>query len=152
MVQEKVVDAHNTGTSAGTSTVATVQEVAGRSLDVMTELRARLNVTQALDGDTPTLDVYLQRKVGAGDDWEDFYHFPQVTTSTVDKVVTLPLPLAQDVDGSLGSMSRDQETESLAADTALAGHWSGPVRIREVLATGGSISQAAIYDIEMVGR
>lgn len=150
MVQEKVVDAHNTGTSAGTATVATVQNVGGRMLPAMAELRVRLNVTQAMTGTSPTLDIYLQRKVGAGDDWEDFYAFPQVTTSTVDKVVTLPLPLAQDVDGSLGSMSRDQGVESLTADTALAGHWAGPIRVREVI--GGTVTQAAIYDIEMVGR
>jgi len=158
LLTEKVVAAHSTGTAAVSATVATVRTLAGRPLARVQELRVRLNVTTPLAGDTPTLDVYLQRAVAedpdpaVAADWEDFYHFPQVTTSTVDKVVTLPLPAAQDVDASLASMSRTRAVETLAADTALGGHWSGPIRVREVIATGGAISQAAVYDVEMVGR
>lgn len=155
---EKVVAAHSTGTAAGSATVATVREVDGVPLTRLSELRVRLRVTTALVGDTPTLDVYLQRAVAAdpdptdATDWEDFYHFPQVTTSTVDKVISLPLPAAQDVDASLGTYSRNRGVEALAADTVLGGHWMGPIRIREVLATGGSITTAGVYDVEMVGR
>lgn len=155
---EKVVDAHSSGTAAGSTTVATVRYLRGRPLASVEQMRVRLNVTTPLIGDTPTLDVYLQRPVAedpdptVAADWEDFYHFPQVTTAAVDKVVSLPLPAAQDVDASLGSMSRTRAVETLAADTALGGHWDGPIRIRQVLATGGVISQAAVYDVEMVGR
>ena len=115
------------------------------------------NVMLCPRGTTPTLDVYLQRPVVASPNpataahWEDFYHFPQVTTSAVDKVVTLPLPPAQDVDASLGTMSRARAVEALAADTAIGGHWAGPIRVREVI-TGTGISQAAVYDLELTGK
>jgi hypothetical protein len=153
---ETVIAARNTGTTPGSATPATVHEVDGRPLGLIDELRCRLNVTQALTGTVPTLNVYLQRAV-AGDpdptvaaDWEDFYAFPQVTTSTVDLVVSLPLPAAQDVDGTLTTASRARAVETLTADTLLAGHWAGPIRVREVL--GGTPTQAAIYDLELVGR
>ncbi len=157
---EKVVSAHSTGTVAGSATVATVREVKGRPLERIDEMRVRLHVTQATAGSVgPTVDVYLQRPVSASPDptddtdWEDFYRFPQFSTALVDKIVSLPLPLAQDVDASLGSMSRTRAIETLTADTALGGHWMGPVRIREVLgAAGGTITQAAIYDVEIAGR
>lgn len=154
-VAEKVVSAQGTGLAAGTVTVATLSRVQGKPLDLLAWLRVRLTVTQAPVGTAgqPTLDVYLQRKVGADPDWEDFYAFPQVGASTIDRVVTLPLPPAQDVDGSLGSASRTVAVESLAADTLLAGKWGDQIRIREVLADGGasSIDTEAQYDIEMVG-
>jgi hypothetical protein len=156
---EKVVSAHSAGllATAG-ATVATIREIDKKPLALFDELRARLHVTTAAIGSTPTLDVYLQRAVAADPDptddshWEDFYHFAQVTTATVDKIVSLPLPLAQDVDASLGSMSRTRGVVALAADTALGGHWMGPIRIREVVTTSGTITTAAVYDIEFVGR
>ncbi len=153
MAEEKVISAHDTGTTPGTATVATLYHVDDQPLINLDELRVRLNVTQALDGTTPTLDVYLQRAVGVDpgdDDWQDFYHFPQVTTSLVDVEVALPLPAPQDADGSLASASDAVVQESLAADTLLAGHWGSAIRIREVI--GGTPSQAAVYDVEMVGR
>lgn len=158
MIAEKVISAQNTGTAAGTTTPATVREVDGVLIERLEEFRVRLNVTQALIGDTPTLDIYLQRAVAgnpaAATDahWEDFYHFPQVTTSLADRIANFPLPAPQDVDASLASYSRARAIETLAADTALGGHPCGPIRIRAVLATGGVISQAGIYDIEIVGR
>lgn len=158
LIAQKVVSAHSAGLVAASTTVATIRTVAGKPIQRIEQMRVRLKVTTAPIGDTPTLDVYLQRPVGANADptvaadWEDFYHFPQVTTATVDKVVTLPLPLAQDVDASLGSMSRARAVEALAADTVLGGHWNGPIRIREVVATGGVITTAGVYDIEMTGR
>jgi hypothetical protein len=154
-VEQKVVSARSTGTTAGTTTVATVGKVQGKGLDVIAWLRVRLNVTTAPVGTAgqPTVDVYLERKVGADPDWEDFYHFPQVGASLIDRVVNLPLPGPQDVDGSLGSASRTVAVETLAADTLLAGPWGDQIRIREVLADGGasSIDTAAVYDVEMVG-
>ena len=154
---EKVVSAHSTGTAAVSALVTTIRTLAGKPIHRVSELRARLNVTTPLVGTTPTLDVYLQRPVVASPNpataahWEDFYHFPQVTTSAVDKVVTLPLPPAQDVDASLGTMSRARAVEALAADTAIGGHWAGPIRVREVI-TGTGISQAAVYDLELTGK
>lgn len=158
LLTEKVVSAQSTGTAAGTSTVATVRTLAGQPLARVQEMRVRLAVTGAMGGDTPTLDIYLQRAVAedpdpaVAGDWEDFYHFAQVTSSTVDKVVTLPLPAAQDVDASLGSVSRTRAAESLAADTLLGGHWNGPIRIRQVVTKGAGAITAGTYDIELVGR
>ncbi len=158
MYSEKVLDEHETLLTAATSTVATVRHLGGIPLERLSEIRVRLNVTQGFIGDTPTGDIYLQRAVAAEPDpdvdadWEDFYHFPQFTTTPIDKVVTLPLPQAQDVDASLASYGRTRAVESLAADTVIGGHWMGPIRIREKRATGGAISQAAIYDVEMMGR
>lgn len=147
MGQETVISAHDTGTDAQTATVATVRKVADRPLANLRHLAARLEVTQALDGTNPTLDVYLEREVGGGD-WEDIYHFPQVTTSTVDKIVDLPLARS-DADGSLATASRDVAVESLAADTLVGGHWGDRIRIREVI--GGTVTQAAIYSVHMIG-
>jgi len=155
---DKVVSAHSTGTAAVSTTVATVREVDGKPIALFRELRVRLNLTAEMGGDTPTCDVYLQRAVAEDPDsavdadWEDFFHFPQMTTSKVDRIINLPLPLPQDVDASLGSYSRARAIEALAADTVLGGHWMGPIRVREVVTKGAGAITAGIYDIEMVGR
>ncbi|CAB4166854.1 hypothetical protein UFOVP1383_29 [uncultured Caudovirales phage] len=155
---KKVVSAQSTGTAAATATVATVLQIAGVPLARVKELRARLNVTVAMGGDTPTLNVYLQRPVAEDPDpaidadWEDFYAFPQATNATLDKVVTLPLPHAQDVDASLATASRTRAIQALTADTVIGGHWSGPIRIRHVVTKGAGAITAGTYDVEFVGR
>jgi len=144
-------------TAAATVTVTTVTEIESVPIQLFRGLIARLEITRAAIGDTPTLDLYLQRAIRPSpdptddNDWEDFYAFPQHTTALQDLVVTLPLPAAQDVDGSLGSMSRTQAVETLAADTLLSGHWGDQIRIREKITTGGTISTAAQYHLHLTG-
>lgn len=104
-------------------------------------------------GDHPTLDVYLQRALApspTADDWQDFYHFPQITSTATDREIVIPLPHPQDVDGSLGSASRAVVQETLAADTLIAGHWGEMIRIREVLT--GDTTAAGVYSVYVAGR
>lgn len=152
MASETVVSARTSATS-GTTTVVTVTRVDDMPLRRLSRLLVRMNVTQAMAGTTPTMDIYLQRALApspGASDWEDFYHFPQVTTSLTDRVLTLPLPEAQDADASLATYSRARAIETLAADTCLGGYWGDQIRIREVI--GGTVSTAAIYSIYMVGQ
>ena len=155
MPAETVITARNAGTTAQTATAATVTSVGDRDLNIMQELNLRLEVTTKPEGSSPTFDLYLQRATQpspGGDDWQDFYHFPQVTDgAVVDLEVVLPLPRAADVDGSLGSYSNAVVQESLAADTVIAGHWGEQIRIREVVG-GTSLTQGCVYSVHVVGR
>lgn len=139
--------------TAGTETVTTIDHIDGQPIVRMAHLAVRLEVTTAIDGTVPTLDIYLQRATQpspGADDWDDFYHFPQQTDAGAnDLVVHLPLPNPQDVDGSLGSASHAVVQESLAADTLLSGHWGEQIRIREVV-TGTDLT-AAVYNLHFVG-
>ncbi len=155
MPAETLVAARNAGTVAQTATVKTITSVGDRQLDHMTSLNMRLEVATKPAGTTPTFDLYLQRATQASpsdDDWQDFYHFPQVTDSAViDVEIALPLVGPQDVDGSLGSASVAVVQEALAADTLIAGHWGEQIRIREVVG-GSALSQGCLYSLHAVGR
>lgn len=145
--------ARTSAAAAGTATVSTVTEVGALSVSQVKQVSVRLEVTTGITGSAPTLDVYLQRSTQGtpgADDWDDFYHFPRVTTSAVDHVVHAPLPLPQDVDGSLGSASHLVVQESLAADTLLAGSIGEQIRIREVI--GGTGLTAAVYNVHLIAN
>tara|TARA_S200002703_G_scaffold159912_1_gene175449 strand:- start:15940 stop:16407 length:468 start_codon:yes stop_codon:yes gene_type:complete len=143
------------GATAATTTPTggTLTVVDTLTISQIKQASFRLEVTTGITGSTPTLDIYLQRATQSSptdDDWDDFYHFPQVTTSAVDYVVHAPLPLPQDVDGSLGSASHAVVQESLAADTLLAGALGEQIRIREKV--GGTGLTAAVYSIHIVAN
>ncbi len=140
---------------AGTTTPANgeVTKIGDLPLENVSQLSIRLEVTTAPVGSTPTMNIFLQRATQSSpgvSDWDDFYHFPEVTTSVVDLVVHGPLPLPQDVDGSLGSASHAVVQEALAADTLLAGLVGHRLRIREVM--GGTGLTAAVYQIHIVAK
>lgn len=144
--------ARTSAATAGTATVSTLTAVGGKPLIGMERLSVRLEVTTTITGTAPTLDIYLQRATQASpgaDDWDDFYHFPQVTDAgVVDLLVDLPLARS-DADGSLGTASHAVVQESLAADTLLGGHWGEQIRIREVV--GGTSLTAAVYNVHFLG-
>ena len=140
--------------TAGTTTIATLSEVDNLPLEHTDKLSIRLEVTTPMIGDTPTMDIFIQRTQDdpGADDWDDWFAFPQVTTSAVDLVVHGPLPLPQDADGSLASASHAVIQEALAADTLLAGLIGHKLRIREKITTSGTITTAAIYNIHLVAK
>lgn len=144
--------ARTSGAAAATATVDTLTEVGGQPVLGLARLSVRLEVTTAIVGTAPTLDIYLQRATQGSpgaDDWDDFYHFPQQTDSGVaDLIVDLPLVRA-DADGSLGTASHAVVQEALAADTLLGGHWGEQIRIREVV--GGTDLTAAVYNLHFLG-
>jgi hypothetical protein len=155
---ETVLSARDAGTAAQTNKVKLIQSVDNVPIGDLDELRVRFKQTQQAAGTMPTMNLKLQRLVTGGvpvlatdDMWEDFYAFPEIAAAAVQSfVVSLPLPLAQDVDGSLGSYSRAYAQGSLAADTVLAGHWLGPIRVIEIV--GGTVTTSVIYNLEFVGR
>src|SRR5689334_21478016 len=76
----------------GNETRQAVETVDGEPLDLFDELVVYLEVTAAFAGGTaPTMDLYIQRALRPNADptvdadWDDFYHFPQVTTGTTPK-------------------------------------------------------------------
>ena len=148
---EKTITVAASGATAATTTVETFDRIDKLPLELVKSLSVRLEVTTGITGSTPTLNIFLQRATQSspgGDDWDDWYHFPEITTSAVDHIVHGPLPLPQDVDGSLGSASHLVVQEALAADTLLAGAIGHQIRIREVV-TGTGLT-AAVYNIHLV--
>lgn len=155
MPSETVLSAQSQQAAAGTTTVATVRVVGNRPVEHMSEIRARLEMTTALVGAGNKLDIYFQRPTQpdpGDDDWQDFYHFPQIDVAAglKDYEICMPLPPPQDVNGVINNASREVVQETLSQDNIVSGHWGDQIRIREV--TVGTIDTQGIYNIHMVGR
>lgn len=141
---------------AGTTTVTggTLTKIDQLPIVNVKQISIRLEVTTGMTGTTPTMDIYVQRATQASpgaDDWDDWYAFPQVTTSAIDRVVHGPLPLPQDVDGTLASASHLVVQETLTADTLLAGAIGEQIRIREKIG-GTDITVEAVYNIHIIAN
>ena len=148
---EKTITVAASGATAATRLVETFDKIGELPLELVKSLSVRLEVTTGITGSTPTLNIFLQRATQSSpgsDDWDDWYHFPEITTSAVDHIVHGPLPLPQDVDGTLGSASHLVVQEALAADTLLAGAIGHQIRIMEKI-TGTGLT-AAVYNIHLV--
>jgi hypothetical protein len=137
---------------AGTVTVVTVGEIGGDSPILFDELWAYLQITTAIAGTVPTLDVFLQRALvpnpnpATNNHWQDLFHFPQVAATGEHVAV---LPVKQEAGSSVaadGSRSRLNEGE--AADANTLGHWGDQIRIREVVT--GTIT-AGVYSLHLTG-
>src|SRR5207249_1712531 len=120
------------------------------------ELLVYLQVTQAMTGTSPTMDIYLERPVVPNADpansahWDDLYHFTQVGTSANEEVTVLPIPRQSSATVSTtGDIGATRGVQALAADTAKNGHWGDRLRIAEVM--GGTITQQAIYSLHARG-
>lgn len=152
---EETIGPITSGTAATTTTPegGTITKVGDLPLSLVKSLSIRVEVTTELDGTNPTMDLFLQRATQSSpgaDDWDDWFAFPQAVDAAFDKVVHGPLPLPQDVDGSLGSASHDVVQEALSADVLLAGAIGHQLRIREKI--GGTVTQAAVYNIHLVAQ
>ena len=148
---EKTITVAASGATAATITVETFDKIGELPLELVKSLSVRLEVTTGITGSTPTLNIFLQRATQSSpgnDDWDDWYHFPEITTSAVDHIVHGPLPLPQDVDGTLGSASHPVVQEALTADVLLAGAIGHQIRIMEKI-TGTGLT-AAVYNIHLV--
>jgi hypothetical protein len=143
------------GATAATTTPTggTLTNIGALTISQIKQVSIRLEVTTGITGSTPTMDIYIQRATQSSpgaDDWDDWYAFPQITTSAVDHVVHGPLPLPQDADGSLASASHLVVQETLTADTMLGGALGEQIRIREKV--GGTGLTAAVYNIHIVAN
>lgn len=150
--REKVISARTSATT-GTAKVVSVLELQDTFLDEFEELSVYLDINTALVGTTPTMDIYLQRAVtdtpdeDTDADWEDFYAFPQATTSLIEKTILLPLSRAGSDDAA--TAGGDREMATLTADTLKPGHWGDQIRIVEKM--GGTVTTAAVYDVTITG-
>lgn len=145
-------------TAAATVTVVTVMDIEGKALMLFRELIVRMEVTRAMTGSSPTMDVYLQRAIRPDpdatddNDWEDWLHFPQVTTAAMDKVAYAPaaLPAATTAHNmELRNGIRDQAVESMGDNRLVAGHWGDRLRVREKIT--GTVTQAAQWHLHLIG-
>jgi hypothetical protein len=145
--------AGRTSATSGTATVVTADNVDGIALDLFDELVAYLDAT-ALAGTAPTMDVYLQRAIRTNadptvdSDWEDFYHFPQVTTSAVLLVVNIPAVKTVGSD-ALTTAGHARVLEALAADSLRPGHWGDKLRVREKM--GGTVTTPSTWSLYLTG-
>ncbi len=136
MAQREVFTITHTtaGTGGAAETAATV--LAGLQLYDWFQIDA------ALLGPTgDTLDVYLQREVGApgSDVWRDWVHFPQMAAGVTKYYAaqTGSNTTIQDVGNAT--------THVLAADTFCGGHPGGRIRMRTV--EGASASSAVLQTV-----
>ncbi len=153
---ETWISARTSAASGQTTTVVTVAKINTMSLWDVDELLVYLQVTTALTGTTPTMDIYLQRPVVPNADpataanWDDLYHFTQVQTSLNEEVTVLPIPRQSSATVSTtGDIGATRSLQTLAGDTAKNGHWGDRLRIVEVM--GGTITQNAIYNLHARG-
>jgi hypothetical protein len=91
---------------------------------VLSQATLYLKVTAA-SGTSPTLDVYVQKKLADAATYQDIAHFTQVTTSPTGRVMSL-------VTG--GNKEEIQQTNTLAAATVNAVAFGGIWRISAVVA------------------
>ena len=156
LAAEKVVSAQATGTTAQSETVATVEAVSGKSIGSISKLRITIDITTALVGTDPLLNLFFQRPIisgfaaATGADWADFHASVQFLDSHAAgtrRYVDIPLPEPQDVDGSLANRDLTPAQEALAARLTISGHWGDAIRIRSVL--GGTITTGAVYDVHI---
>jgi hypothetical protein len=152
----EAVIAGRTSATSGTATVpagASIQTIDGIQLDFFEDLVAYLDAT-GLAGTAPTMDVYLQRALrpnadpAVDADWEDFYHFPQVTTSAVLLAVTFPLvkTVANDAPTAQG---HTRVLEAIAADAGRPSHWGDALRVREKM--GGTVTTPSTWSLYLMG-
>ena len=142
-----------TSATSGTATVVTVYTIGtpAAPLSLFDELTVYLDVTTALAGTTPTMNLYLQRAIrpnadpATDADWEDFYASLQVTTGIVQHVVTLPSYLASAPAVAPNAVTHTRSLDTMTADSLRQGHQGHGLRIREKI--GGTVTQAAVYSI-----
>ena len=150
--REKVVSARTAGATGSSYTVATVQTIAGVNIGSFDEIGVYVAVTTNLAGTSPTMDLYLQKPIVAAPnlttdtdaDWADFLAFTQI----VDAAADLWVPIPGEIVAAASKVNARTEA-ALTAGTLLAGHWLGPIRIREKM--GGTITTPAVYNVHMVG-
>ena len=153
VVRETVISGR-TSAASGTLAVATLLTLGGRALNEFKELLIYLNVTTALAGTTPTMDLYLQRAVvpnpvAATDaHWDDLYAFPQVITALIERIVHLPVSAAVVVSAATAH-ALTRQMAGMVADSAKLGHWGDRIRIVEKM--GGTVTTAAVYSIHITG-
>ena len=143
--------ARTSSTVAGVGTVATVIDIAAQPVSRMKKISVRLEVTTAIGGTNPTLDIYLQRSTQpdpGADDWDDIYHFPQQTDAGVSDYV-VDIPAEAERGNILRFAGHNVVQERIPPDHLLTGFWGNQIRIREVL-TGTNLT-AAVYNIHLVG-
>ena len=151
--REKVISAKTSATS-GTSTPRIVESVNNVPLDEFEELLIYLNVTTALIGTAPTMDIYLQRAIAPNPavatdaDWEDIYAFPQVVAALVEHITHLPVQRGEAPETATGH-SHVRTLDTLIADSVRVGHWGDQIRIREKI--GGVVTTEAVYDLSITG-
>jgi hypothetical protein len=76
-------------------------------INILSQATLYLTVTAA-SGTSPTLDIYLQKKLADGSTYQDIAHFAQVTTSPTNRVMHM-------ITG--GNKEEAQQTNTLAAST-----------------------------------
>lgn len=143
-----------TSGTSGTTAVGTFDSINGVPIDLFDELLVYMDVTQALSGSSPTMDIYLQRAVVPNPDptndnhWDDLAAFPQITTSTAQYI--LPMP-ATFISGSAtaNNVPLARFEASLSSGALRVGHWGNYIRIVEKM--GGTVTQAAVYSIHVTG-
>lgn len=145
-----------TSATTGTSVVATPTLLAGVPLDEFEELLVYLNVTTPLVGTTPTMRIYLQRAVVPNPNpatdahWDDFFCFLEITPASSQAVIAVfPVRPWGAVVRELATWDLGRDMAAQAPSEAKLGHWGDRIRIVEKM--GGTITQAAIYNIFATG-
>ena len=156
-VHRETIVAARTSAVSGESVVTTIQDINNAELQYFDNLLVYLQVTQALQGTLPTLNLYLQQAVVPNPDpannahWSDLYAFPQITTETKEWLIPLPQTHASSATTRTAPVGYDRTHATLSADELRIGE--GPYdHLRLVEKLGGTVTQAAIYSLHVTGR
>lgn len=150
--REKILDA-KVSAASGTAEIANIQSIQSASLDLFDEIQVYLDVNTALVGTSPKMDIYLQRAVvdvpvyATDAHWADFYAFPQVTTSPIERLINLFARRTTSV--AISSASTLRQHAALTADTLNLGHWGKSIRVVEKMT--GTVTTQAVYDLTLIG-
>lgn len=151
------VDAR-TSELSGTTVLGIVDEIDEYALEGFEELLLHLSVTTALQGSSPTMDLYLQRAIRPNPDvdtdahWADYYRVDQVGNNTLyERQQTWPVKgIAINLKAANVDSPVEQAGATLAMEELYVGHWHDRLRIVEKM--GGTVTTAAVYSIYVTGR
>lgn len=155
MVRDTWIQNRKMAVSGTTTVLDAFSAIDGVPLDLFESLTLYWEVIFAATGVSPTLDLYVQRAIkpnaspGTAGDWEDYYHFPQVTTALTLSVVQMPA-IKTGSGTQSGSTGYFRVVQALAVSTLNYGHWFDALRLVEVSA--GTQTLQAMYNVHVVGR
>lgn len=157
---ETILAAQSSSSPNNTTTYTvrkTMQSIDSLPLAEFDEITFEAQITTALIGSVPTIDLYLQRALRPNPDptidahWEDIANLATATTGLLDDITTLPVVATLIAAGATMAGGHARSDRALAARTQVTGPIGDVLRIVEKISSTGAITTAAVYSVHATG-
>lgn len=153
--RETVINALTSQAAAGSTVVGTIESIDGVPILAFDEIRAELEVTTALTGTGPGMEIHLVRlRAGKTNpnsttvaDWSGLATFDQTTPATGPLEHVLPRS-PEVAAGEIAAAQADPDAMP-AAGAARGGHWGDVLGVIEEIA--GTGLTAGVYSLHLTG-